>query len=174
MTSIAIAKRADIALTDQQRQVLAGVLFEMLGGVTEDDHKFWKRFWGELMAAGSGEIFSVKVSIQRDGRFHRRHMKLENELFLAQEQFLVFNQLRNWLKTGAGFVDWHVVRGQLVPEPKSISYEECDQLTMEQFHNDAIAFLRTPRAQQQLWPHLPANKAQEMVETLLASFERQE
>lgn len=34
-TSIAIAKRSDAPLTEQQRQVLRGVLFEMFGGCTE-------------------------------------------------------------------------------------------------------------------------------------------
>jgi hypothetical protein len=174
MTSITIAKRSDASLDDQQRQVLRGVLFEMLGGLTADDHKFWMRLWGELMNAGSGEVFTLKVSIQRDGSFHRRHMKLESELFNAQEQFYVFNQLRDWLKTGAAFVDWHMVRGQMKAVPKSISYEECDQLTMEKFHTDAIAFLRTPRAQSELWPHLSPAMAQESIETLLATFERQE
>jgi hypothetical protein len=173
-TSITIAKRTDASLSEQQRQLLRGVLFEMFGGCTEDDHKFWMRLWGELMNAGSGEVFTINVSIQRDGRFHRRHMKLENELFLNQEAFSSFEQLRNYLKVGAGFCEWKVVRGQLVPEPKSISYDQCDQLTMEKFHTDAIAFLRTPRAQSELWPHLSPAMAQESIETLLSSFERQE
>lgn len=60
------------------------------------------------------------------------------------------------------------------PSPKSISYDQCDQLTMEKFHTDAIAFLRTPRAQSELWPHLSPAMAQESIETLLATFERQE
>lgn len=170
MTAIAIAKRTDANLTEQQRQVLAGVLFEMLGGLTEHDHKRWRGFWREVMAAGSGEVFTLDLAIIRNGIFHRRHLKLESVLFASQEQFYVFEQFRNWLKTGAGFVDWKVVRGQLVPEPKSISYDKCDQLTMELFHADAIAFLRTPRAQEQLWPHLPAAKAQEMIESVLGSF----
>jgi hypothetical protein len=170
MTAIAIAKRTDANLTDQQRQILAGVLFEMLGGLTEHDQKRWRGFWREVMAAGSGEVFTVDLAIIRNGRWHRRHMALESALFESQEQFCVFGQLRAWLKTGSGFVDWKVVRGQLVPEPKSISYDKCDQLTMEQFHADAIAFLRTPRAQEQLWPHLPAAKAQEMIESVLTEF----
>lgn len=174
MTSIAIAKRTDASLSEQQRQLLRGVLFEMFGGLTEDDHKFWMRLWGELMNAGSGEVFTLKVSIQRNGSSHRKHMALEQALFNAQEQFLVFSQFRNYLKVGAGFVDWHLVRGQLVPVPKSIGYDECDQLTMEKFHTDAIAFLRTPRAQHQLYPHLKPSQAQDMIESVLATFERQE
>lgn len=170
MTAIAIAKRTDANLTEQQRQVLAGVLFEMLGGLTEYDQKRWRGFWREVMAAGSGEVFTVDLAIIRNGRTHRKHMALENALFEAQEQFHVFGQLRDWIKTGSGFVTWHMVRGQMQAVPNSISYDKCDQLTMEQFHTDAIAFLRTPRAQEQLWPHLPAAKAQEMVEVVLGSF----
>lgn len=171
MTVIAIAKRTDLDLTEQQRQVLAGVLFEMLGGLTEHDQKRWKGFWRELMAAGSGEVFSVDLSIIRNGIFHRRHMKLESTLFDAQECYSSFEQFRNWLKVGAGFCDWKVVRGQLVPEPKSISYDKCDQQTMEQFHIDAVTFLRSQHAQHHLYPHLSLAKAEEMIETILGSFE---
>lgn len=170
MTQVVLAKMTDANLTDEQRRVLAGVLFEMLGGLTERDQKVWRGLWRELMAAGSGQVFSLEFSIIRDGIFHRRHMKLETRLFESQEAYWSFNQFRNWLKVGAGFCDWKVVRGQFVPVPKSISYAECDQATMEEFHNDAIAFLRTRRAQQELWPHLSADKAQEMVETILARF----
>jgi hypothetical protein len=123
------------------------------------------------MAAGSGEVFALKFDIIRNGTFHRRHMKLEGELFAAQEAFLSFPQFRNWLKTGAGFCDWEIVRGQRVPVPKSIAYEECDQVTMEQFHTDAITFLRTRRAQVELYEHLSPAMAEEMIETLLARFD---
>lgn len=167
-----LAKRSDANLTDQQRQVLAGVLFEMLGGLTDLDQKMWRGFWRELMAAGSGEVFALKVSIIRQGRFHRRHMKLETVLHEAQEQFPSFLQFRNWLKTGAGFCEWQIVRGQLVPVPKSINYDQCDQLTMEQFHLDAIAFLRTQHAQHQLWPHLTPAMAEQCMESILSQFER--
>lgn len=171
MTSIVLAKRVDTDLTEPQRQLLAGVLFEILGGVTERDQKLWRGLWRELMAAGSGEIFALKFLIQRNGMFHRRHMKLESTLFDAQECYYSFEQFRNWLKVGAGFCDWKVVRGQLVPQPRSISYEECDQPTMEQFHNDAIAFLRTRHAQEHLYSHLSAAKAEEMIETILREFD---
>lgn len=171
MTAIAIAKKVDVDLNDQQRQLLSGVLFEILGGLTDTDQKRWRGIWRELMSAGSGEIFTFDITITRNGHFHRRHMKLETALFEAQEQYYSFTQFRNWLKTGAGFVDWHVVRGQLVPEPKSISYEKCDQMEMERFHNDAIAFLRTQHAQAHLYPHLSPAKAEEMIESLLAEFD---
>lgn len=174
MTTIALAKRTDVTLTDEQRQVMRGVLFDMFGGCTDDDDRMWKRAWGELMNAEPGEVFTWTLEIEQDGHFHRRHMKLENELYNGQEQFYVFKQFRNWLKTGAGFVDYHLVRGQMVAVPKSKSYSECKKFQMEKFHNDAIAFLRTPRAQQELWPHLSPAMAQEMIETLLATFERQE
>jgi hypothetical protein len=174
MTSIAIAKRSDASLTDQQRQLLRGVLFEMFGGCTEDDDRMWKRAWGELINAGSGEVFTWTLEIEQDGHFHRRHMKLEQEVFNGQEQYYSFEQFRNWLKTGAGFVEWHIVRGQMVPVPKSKSYAKCKKFEMEKFHTDAIAFLRTPRAQSELWPHLSPSMAQESIETLLSSFERQE
>jgi hypothetical protein len=171
MTSIALAKHHDVELTEPQRRLLAGILFEILGGVTDRDQAEWKAFWRELIGAGSGEIFAVKLIVVRDGAFHRRHMKMESELFKSQDQYWSFDQFRNWLKVGAGFCDWMVVRGQFVPQPKSIGYEECDQATMEQFHNDTITFLRTQHARHHLWPHLTDAMAEDMMETFLERFD---
>lgn len=165
-----IVKQTDAELSQEQREVLAGVLFQMFAGATAQDDRFWKRTWRALMAAAAGEMFALRLELLKDGAYHRRHMALEQKLFDSQEQFYVFNQFRNWLKVGAGFVEWRVVRGQLVPQPLSISYDECDQFTMEQFHSDAAAFLRSRRAQAELWPHLTPLKAQEMMESILEGF----
>lgn len=171
MTSIVLAKLIDAPISEQQRQAAGAVLFEVIGGLTEADQLAWKYLWREMMAAGSGEIFTLDFKIVRAGPFHRRHFKLEGHVFKSQEAFYSEEQFRNWLKTGAAFVDWHLVRGQLTAVPRSVSYDKCDQLTMEKFHYDAIAFLRTPRAQQQLYPHLSAAMAEKAIETLLSEFD---
>lgn len=174
MPTVMLAKQYDTDLTEDQRSIMRSVIFEMFKGCTNIDHKKWIGIWRELMAAGAGEVFTINVTINRSGYFHRRHMLLEQKFFDNQEIFYSFKMFRDWLKTGAGFVDWHVVRGMLIPEPKSISYEECDQIEMEIFHNDAVAFLRTRRAQSELYPHLSPDMAERAVESLLGSFERQD
>lgn len=166
-----LAKMTDAELSQEQRQVLRTALFEMVDGLSDADKKTWRRFWNWIMAAGSGEIFSIETWTPRNAAFHRRHMKIETELFKAQERIANFEQFRTWLKIGAGFVDWMAgPKGGVVPVPRSISYKKCDEDTMRQFHEDAIAFLRTEHAQKYLWPHLPAEKAQEMVEGVLVRF----
>lgn len=167
-----LAKQTDLELNEQQRQILRQTLFEMIDGVSEADKKTWRRFWNWILAAGSGELLSITTWTPRNARFHRLHMKIETEVFKAQERVRNFEQFRTWLKVGAGFVDWMAgPKGGVVPVPRSISYSKADEDVMRQFHADAIAFLRTEHAQKYLWPHLPADKAQEMVESVLGRFE---
>lgn len=173
MSEIMLAKMTDVDLTEQQRQILRSALFEMIDGLSDQDKKTWRRFWNWIMKAGSGEIFSIQTWTPRNARFHKLHMKIETEVFKSQERIHSFEQFRTWLKIGAGFVDWMAgPKGGVVPVPRSISYSRADEDTMRQFHADAIAFLRTEYAQKYLWPHLPADKAQEMVEAVLGRFEQ--
>ncbi|MNW20866.1 hypothetical protein D3C71_2214700 [compost metagenome] len=58
----------------------------------------------------------------------------------------------------------------MIPVPRSISYAKLEQDDMEQFHKDAVAFLRTEHAQKTMWPHLPAARASEMLELVLQGF----
>ncbi|WP_228534903.1 DUF1367 family protein [Noviherbaspirillum malthae] len=167
-----LAKMSDAELTQEQRQLMRAVLFEMVDGISEADKKTWRRFWNWIMKSGSGEIFSIETWTPRNGRFHRLHMKIETSVFASQERIQNFEQFRTWLKIGAGFVDWMAgPKGGVVPVPRSISYKKCDEDTMRRFHADAIAFLRSGYAQKYLWPHLAAVKAQEMIEGILVRFE---
>ena len=55
-----------------------------------------------------GEIFEITIKRIRHGKFHRKHMALEQAIFDAQERFTQFDPIfRDWLKVGAGFVEWH-------------------------------------------------------------------
>jgi hypothetical protein len=171
MTSIVLAKRTDSAPTEEQRQALRAYLFDAIDGLSDTDKKSWRRFWNWINKAGSGEIFSIETWTPRNSRFHRMHMVLETQVFKSQDRIANFESFRAWLKIGAGFTDWLPgPKGGIVPVPKSISYKKCDEEMMRQFHDDAIAFLRTPAAQKCLWPHLSPAKAEEMIETILAEF----
>ncbi|PJI54098.1 hypothetical protein CTI14_19645, partial [Methylobacterium radiotolerans] len=46
-----------------------------------------------------------------------------------------------------------------IPVPRSISYAKLEQADMEQFHDDAVAFLRTAHAQKTMWPQPAAGRA---------------
>ena len=175
MSEITLAKRSDAELTQLQKDVLRDALFGMVDGLSESDQKSWRRFWNWIWKAGSGEVFSIETWTPRVGWFHRKHMAMESKVFAAQERIKTFEQFRVWLKVGAGFVDWMAgPKGGVVPIPKSISYKKCDEDTMRQFHDDAVAFLRTPHAQKYLWPHLTPFMAEQSMEIILTSFERRD
>lgn len=171
MTEIVLAKRNDIALSEEKAAVLRGYLFDSIDGLSEDDQRSWRRFWNWIMKAGSGEIFSIETWTPRHGGFHRMHMVMETKVFQSQDRIKSFEQFRLWLKMGAGFVDWMAgPKGGVVPVPRSISYKKCDEDKMRQFHLDAIAFLRTEHAQQYLWKHLSPQMADQMMESALKGF----
>jgi TusA-related sulfurtransferase len=140
-------------------------------GFGEADKRAWNRFKKNLRSMEPGELVKITTKAPRVGAFHRRHMKMENVVFDSQERIGNFDQFRYWLKVGAGFVDWMAgARGGVIPVPKSISYEKCDEDEMREFHRDAVDFLRTDHAAHYLWPHLPVEQALEMIEVILRGF----
>jgi hypothetical protein len=171
MTDITLVKRTVLQLSETQRATLRLALFEMVDGLSESDQKSWRRFWNWITRAGAGEIFSIETWAPRHGGFHRRHMVLETSVFRSQERIKTFEQFRLWLKIGAGFVDWLAgPKGGVVPVPRSISYKKCDEDAMRQFHEDAIAFLRSEHACRYLWPALSPEAAEQAIETILMEF----
>lgn len=171
MAEITLVRQSHATLTDAQREALHSALFGMVDGLSDQDKKSWRlllRSWWRLEV---GEITNIDTWIPRHGGFHRRHMKIETTVFKAQDRVASFTQFRLWLKVGAGFVDWMAgPTGGVVPIAKSISYKKCDEDKMRQFHDDAMAFLRTDHAVHYLWPHLSIPAAAEMMETILGGF----
>lgn len=99
-------------------------------------------------------------------------MVMETHVFRAQDRIKTFEQFRLWLKIGSGFVDWMAgPKGGVVPVPRSISYRKCDEDVMRQFHDDAIAFLRTAHATRYLWPHLNPAAGEQMIEAIFSEFD---
>lgn len=170
---ILITKRASLAmLPEQQRATLRHVLMDAIGGLDRTHDGRWRRFMNRLLRAEPGEVFQLNSVVQRSGVFHRRHMALEQNLFDHQERWLTLTSMRDWLKTGAGWVDWHPSpKGGIVPTPRSTSYDACSDDEMREVHEAMLAFLHTPRAQQYLWPHLHPTGRAAMLESVLADRE---
>lgn len=98
-------------------------------------------------------------------------MAIEQAIFDGQERFSDFNQFRNWLKIGAGHVDWMPgAKGGIVPLPKSISYADLEEDEMREVHEAMMAFLRGPHAAPYLWKHL-GDEAGEMMLSILRGFD---
>lgn len=171
MSEITLSK-GNVALTDEQKEVLRTALFGMVDGLSESDQKSWRRFWNRIVSLNVGEIFSIETWAPRHSGFHKRHMVMETSVFKCQERIRTFEQFRIWLKIGAGFVDWMAgPKGGVVPVPRSISYKKCDEEAMRKFHDDAIAFLRTQHATKYLWPHLDAAGGERMIEAIFEEFD---
>jgi len=170
MTEIVLV-RAGKRLTSDQIAAMMPALFGIVDGLSPTDKTAWRRFWGRVTKLEEGEVFSVDTWAPRVGAYHRRHMKIEATVFQAQERIASFDQFRAWTKIGAGFCDWIAgPKGAVVPIPRSISYKKCDEDTMRRFHEDAIAFLRTPHALKVLWPHLSPEQSEATIERVLAEF----
>lgn len=171
MSDITIT-RTDIALP--QGAELEGarkVLFECLRGFTDVDNKKWRRFFKVLLGKEPGEMAEVEMVFPRSGPFHRRHMKIEQSVFDAQERFTDFDMFRYWVKVGSAWVIWAAgPKGGVVPIPKSISYSKADEAEFQEYHVKVIGFLRGEHAAKYLWPHLK-DKAFDMMDSILIGFD---
>lgn len=169
MGTISIFRTDD--LTPAQGEQLSMILSNKFTGSSEKDTKGWLKFPKWLMKREIGEIFEFSIKRIRHGKFHRKHMLLEQTVFDAQERFTDFDKFRDWLKIGAGFCTWVPgARGGIVPLPKSIAYDKCEQEEYEDFHGAVIDFFLTEHCQKFLWRHLAPSQRAEMMDTLIGSF----
>lgn len=171
MSDITLVRQSAVTLSESEKDVARRVLFGYVDGLGECGRRQWRRFFSMLLRLEPGEMVQIKTHKARVGWFHRRHMALEQAVFEAQERFEDFESFRTWLKVGASFVDWYPgPKGGVIPVPRSISYSKLEQGAMEQFHNDAVAFLRTEHAGKTLWKHLGDCQRIQMIETILGGF----
>ena len=163
--------RTDYAMPDEG--AMEGVrhfLFRVFDGATKDDRSAWRRFWKRLTKLEPGEMAKAEMMFPRSGPFHRRHMKIEQTIFDAQDRFTDFEMFRDWLKIGAAWVVWVPgAKGGIVPLPKSISYAKADEEEFRQYHHQVMSFLRGEYAAPYLWKHL-GDGAHEMMRVLLEGF----
>jgi len=168
-----IMRDRSITLTDAEKQAARKALEQGLRGIDEQNHKSWMRFIRNIFSLEDGEIVEVGTRIPRSGPFHRFHMLCEQTVFNAQERFKEFEQFRNWLKIGSGFVTWVPgVKGGIVPLPNSISYAKLEEDAMRELHNNMIKFLHDGHAAPYLWKHLSAEDAGKMMKTVLERLDR--
>lgn len=140
-------------------------------GLSPADKKSFALLKKNLKMLEPGEFCIIKTKLPRIGGFHRLHMKMEQDVFQAQERIAVFDNFRNWLKVGSGFVEWMAgAKGGVIPIPKSISYAECDEGVMREFHENSVQFLRGEHAIKYLWPHLTPIQGGEMIEVILSDL----
>lgn len=170
MSDITLVKQDAADIPDCDKDAARRVLFGVVDGLGERGRKQWRRFFNSLMRLEPGEMIEIKTHKERSGPFHRRHFKIEQSVFEAQERFEHFDQYIYWIKVGAGWVTWAAgPSGGVVPIPRSISYAAAEQGVFMEFHERVVAFLRGPHAARYLWPHLK-DKADEMMNSILNGF----
>lgn len=166
--SILVAPKIDLrTVPPQDRDAVRRFLFECIRGLDPQHDKRWRRLWSRIWKSEPGEATQLLILAPRSRKFHARHMAIETRLFESQDAFVNQNRFRDWLKTGAGFGNYELVGQRMKFIPASVSYDDCSDDEMREFHENAIAFMRTPRAQRRLWPHLTAIKRSEMVDWIL-------
>ena len=170
MSEIVIVRQRGIELTDADKDAARRVLFGYVDGLGERGKRQWRRWFNGLMRLEPGEMATIRTHKARSLPFHRRHMLIEQRVFEAQERFEQFEQFRNWLKVGCGFVDWCAgPKGGVIPIPRSIAFDQLEDDEMLQVHEDMVAFLRGPHAPKYLWPALK-DRAGDAMEAVLADF----
>ena len=148
-------------------------IFGCFDGFSKEDKAMWRRFWKRALNLDPGEMLHVELWFPRSGPFHRYHMAIEQKLFDSQERIQNFEQMRNYLKIGAGWVVWVPgAKGGIVPLPKSTSYAKADEAQFHEYHNQVVKFLRTRSAAHFFWPHLDQQKAGECMDLILQGFEQ--
>lgn len=172
MAEIVLVRQDGMVIAESDKQAARRVLFGALDGLGEVNRKRWRNFMGMLFRMEPGEIATIKTHKARSGPFHRRHMLIESRVFEAQEKFTDFDRgFRDWLKVGAGHCQWFPgPKGGVFPVPDSTSYSAMEEGEMREFHDKAIAFLRTDHALKTLWKHLPSAQRVEMIETIFGEF----
>jgi hypothetical protein len=161
-------------LTDPERDVLRKVLIDNIRGVDREHDKRWRRFVGTLINSQPDEITEFINPRTRSLPFHKRWMAIERAVFENQDGFVHVRRFRDWLKTGAGWGKYEPTATGLVFVPGSVSFDEASDDEMREFVKAAEEFLHTPHAQKKLWPHLPAARRSEMVDTLLRESNQHE
>ncbi|MCI2809365.1 DUF1367 family protein [Eoetvoesiella caeni] len=172
MAEITLVRQHDIHLTEAEKEIARRAMFGYVDGLGERGQKQWRRLWNRMFKLEPGEMMHIQTNLPRSGPYHRRHMKIEQTVFEAQERFQIFDQFLYWVKVGAGWVTWAAgPSGGVVPIPRSISYATADQDEFQQFHEQVMGFLRGPHAARYLWPHLKNGAADEMMDSILMGFQ---
>lgn len=172
MSDITLVRMDSQAIPQADADAARRVLFGLVDGLGERGKKQWRRFFSTLMRLEPGEMVEIKTHKARSGPFHRRHMLIETRVFEAQERFEQFDPgFRDWLKVGAGFVDWYPgPKGAVMPVPKSIAFNKLEEQAMHELHDNMIAFLRTPHALKTLWPAASPLDRELALEAVLTGF----
>jgi len=145
-----------------------------LVGAGEKNKKAYNRFKKVIEELGQGQIIEFSYWFPRNSGLHRLHFAMLASVYDSQEQFDDPDELRMWVQVGAGHVRFVPgPTGRMVALPESIAWRKMDDEEFRLHHEKVKDFLRSTAATRFLWPHLRDDRGVEMIEAVLAEFERE-
>jgi hypothetical protein len=143
-----------------------------IDGASEKDRKAYLRFRTRIMSLEVGELMTIDAKFPRNPELHGWHFIILDAVFEAQEQFEAEAVFRKWVEVGAGHCDFVPgPRGRMVAIPKSIGWDELDDVDFQEHHEKAVDFLRSADCTRVLWGHLSEPEQANMIEAILAECE---
>ena len=136
-----------------------------LEGWGEKGRRAFQKFRKIIAELEVGETVQFSYRLPRSPRHHRFFFARLAELFDCQERFASVEHLLEWLKVGAGHVDFLPGQdGVPCAIPRSIAWHNLDEQGFIEFTRAMNDFLWTPHAQAVLWPHLDERQRWAMVD----------
>jgi hypothetical protein len=125
-----------------------------LEGFSAEDERAYNRWRRLVQNMEIGETLEFDFTIPRSTKHHRAFFWKVRVLLERTEAFSTERDLRNWLTTGAGYVDM-VPGPDGTPNaiPQSLEYAGMDEADFAELHRKVTEFLWTPHALEVLWPH---------------------
>ena len=144
-----------------------------LAGFGERGRRAWLKFVKKVAELEIGETLSFSYVLPRSPVHHSFVFLQMTGLFERQEQFSDIERFLDFLKIGAGFVDYYPGQnGVFVALPKSIAWHKCCEQDFIEFHKSVSDFLWAPYAQAVLWPHLNDAQRYDCIDNWHREFDR--
>lgn len=144
-----------------------------IAGLGEKGRRAWEKFCRILAELAVGETMKFSYNLPRSPRHHRYFFAKMTGLLERQERFENLHDLLEWLKVGAGHVDFMPgALGEVIAMPRSIAWINLEEQEFIEFHREATDFLWTPHAMAYLWSHLPPEHRYQCIEHWHRDYER--
>lgn len=144
-----------------------------LVGLGEKDKTAYAKLKKILTELEQGSCLTMSYWFPRSAKMHGYHFAMLSAVWDTSEQFPELDDFRLWCQVGAGHV--HFVpgpAGKMVALPKSIAWAAMDDQEFIAHHRKVVAFLRSQQATRFLWPSMSDQEAGELMNGILAEFER--
>lgn len=138
-----------------------------LRGATLADHEAWSKFRRRLETMKPGTWIRMEWARPRHGKHHRKFFALLQLVAENSETYDTVEKALVAIKLVTGYCDpvIHPETGELLPVPRSISYDSMEQDEFDKFYSAAIdGVLR------HILPHLDEEKAERLIDMIVEGW----